>query len=232
MLHSDKRDAFRIEMRLGSPVVESANPLYIDALLGALNNGAHHLGMDDGAIMGSRIFFLDRFDVKDSMMSFRRGYTRRPPSERVASEFLREDGLLVTGKRIGSMSHKPNLSSGKLKAYGGDGTYFTPRWYSHAVAWAVGDRSAVEAILANLTHVGTKIRLGYGAVMDLSVIPDEMAHSHWSKRVLPLNHHKATGGDYAKAYVATKGPYWDSRNRTVAQIYSGNCPDFEMLTTG
>lgn len=224
MLHSDKQLAFRIEFTLGSPVAVSPSPLYIDALLGALNAGVHHLAINDGAVMGSKVFLLDNFGVDGGTSSQRRGYTRKPPSEKCASEFLRDDGLLKTGMRIGSMSHKPSLGSGKLKTYGGEDTYITARWYSNAVAWCVGDKDAVSEIINQVTHIGSKTRLGYGAVLAVNVVDDPDAFKHWSKRVLPIGHERATGNDYAKSIEAVRGPYWDRQNREVASVFIGSCP--------
>lgn len=226
MLHSDKQDAFRIEFVLGSPVAASPNPLYIDALIGAVNFGTHHLALNNGAIMGSKVFYVNCFNIEGGMTSQRRGFTRKPPSEKCASEYHRDEGLLRTGKRIGSMTHKPSLGSGKLKAYGGEGTYITANWYSHAVAWCVGDKEAVSNIINQVTHIGSKTRLGYGAVLAVSVIDDENAKKHWSKRVLPAGHVLAENEDYAKSIETVRGPYWDKQNREIVAVFSGKCPEF------
>jgi len=223
-----KAHAFRVDICLGSPMVEQTSPMFLDSLLGALNHGDHALAESDGVPMASIVFLLDKLghDKRNPSKSARRGFTRKPAVDQCASEYLRTDGLLIEGKRIGSMRLKPVVSSGKLKAYGGEGTYITSRWYSHAVAWGVGDIDSVRKILSGLTHLGAKSKLGYGAVTSLAVLPDKTAEKYWAYRVLPETHASI---DRPEMYVGVispiKGPYWDSKGDVKAQLYIGDSPD-------
>lgn len=220
---------FRVEITLGSPMVMMTNNIYLDAVLGGLNQGVDYLRRARKVPMASKFFFLDEFGISDDhneAKTQRRGFTRKPPNDLVAAEYLRDNSLLSDGKRIGGIPHKPVTGSGKRKQYGGEDTYYSTIWYSHAIAWGVGNIESITRTLEKLTNLGGKSRLGYGAIIDLKIIEDDDAYTHWAKRVLPDGDEVVSDDseNYAKVLSPVSGPYWDQTKSVVAQIYIGDCP--------
>lgn len=230
MLRSDNNGVgFRIEFTLGSPVLDGFNPLYLDALLGAVNNGVDFLTDSHGIKMGSQVFF-EPYNVQYNFQV--RGWTRHMPFMLTMSERVSEYGVLRDAVRIGGFINKPVSGTGRLKNYGGTlEASDTLRWYKKAVAWGVGDIEQVREIANKIHHLGRKVRLGYGAVTKLTIIEDETAHVHWKKRALPAADFDVDDALYARNVVAIKGPYWDANNRRDAKVYIGECPVITPLAS-
>jgi CRISPR type IV-associated protein Csf3 len=84
---------------------------------------------------------------------------------------------------------------------------------AHLVGWCLGDQANVDALLSRLRHVGSRGRLGYGALRRdeeglpcIQIAPaDPCEAEHWRLRHLP---------DAAEGYFPMEGrcqpPYWHS----------------------
>lgn len=84
---------------------------------------------------------------------------------------------------------------------------------THLVAWCVGDQANVDALLSRLRHIGSRGRLGYGAIRRdeeglpcITIAPAEPGEAeHWRRRHLP---------EPAEGYFPLEGrcqpPYWQA----------------------
>lgn len=218
MLHSDK---FKVEITFGSPVALLKSPMFLDSLLGAVNKGEHHLTMSEhGAPMGSQ-FFLDYRDVT----VLKTGFTRKVEHNRTYQEERNKKGLLVEGKMIGSVGGAYSFSRGQLKNYGGS-EVIKSQWVTKAVAWGVGDKEKVRELLKRVHNFGPQARLGFGAVLNITVTDDVSAETRWLYRVLPDDEPVDNNDDYCPTHSPITGPYWDKARAVQAKIYIGT-PVFE-----
>ena len=85
-------------------------------------------------------------------------------------------------------------------------------------AWCVGDEDRLNELLAPLagyiTYLGAKTRMGYGRVIDFTMEADETANDCWSKRILPWQ-----DDGCIQVEAATQPPYWDINNRRAAWLH-------------
>lgn len=221
MSHLDNMTGFRVEIKLGSAMVESSNSLHLDALLQAENAGIHGLKMINGVPMASKVFFHNKLGVSADT---RRGWIRRLDHIAVSRELGNKDGLL-SEEKITKLKHKePITNSGKLKNYGNDRSCLDLTVFTHAVAWGVGDIELVKVILSRVTNIGPKRSNGHGHVVSIDVIEDPAALKHWKCRVLRTEEEVDNPDLYAPVVSCLKGPYWMTENSEVAKIYIGDCP--------
>jgi CRISPR type IV-associated protein Csf3 len=121
-----------------------------------------------------------------------------------------------------------NLASGKLRNY----VVHVPRqWITQVEGWAIGDPTAIAALLADVRHVGPKGRIDAGRVSaeGWRVEPDARAATRWRWRHLPVG---ATlppdpeGVTRVTMEGACQAPYWD---RTTFELCTR--PVFPAITT-
>lgn len=85
-------------------------------------------------------------------------------------------------------------------------------------AWCIGDRDEIESLLADVTAVGVKNRMGFGALLPFEdgafwrVQPCDDAHLHWMRRNSPT---QLIAESYP-AFGAWRPPYW----RGVEQVFT------------
>lgn len=233
MSHSDK---FRIEIHLGSPLVSSGTPMYLDSLLGAVNNGKHHLDVSEhGSIKGSQFFFES---MTDDMI--KTGFTKRIEHQKAYNEEKDNHsssstgtGLLCESLRVGSVVSKSyKIGSNRLKNYGGPDRFIASQWVKKATAWGIGDKQKVMELLSRVSNLGAKSRLGYGHVLSIDVIDDERAEEYWRYRVLaqeePIDEHEED--NYVPHLSPIRGPYWQKNAAVPAKLYIGT-PECTLTST-
>lgn len=102
-MHSDNT-GFRLEITLGSAMVELKHVLHLDALLQAVGRGVHGLQSDGDVPMASKLFFhnahLEGATAQEKKeMTYRlnskRGWTRKMEFKKLVREGMRKDGLLT-----------------------------------------------------------------------------------------------------------------------------------------
>lgn len=83
-------------------------------------------------------------------------------------------------------------------------------------AWCVGDPDRIADLLGDITHLGTKTRLGHGLVREVDgqpfdMVEDTAAFSLWQQRNMPVQ---------LPGFIAFAGPlrspYWDRSKATMA----------------
>jgi CRISPR type IV-associated protein Csf3 len=80
-------------------------------------------------------------------------------------------------------------------------------WVKRCVAWCIGDADDVSALLSELVGVGGLVRLGWGRLKGVAVVPDPAAAELWRRRVFPVAIPKP-GDDWALGTAAIRAPYW------------------------
>jgi CRISPR type IV-associated protein Csf3 len=225
-----RQDKFRVEFRLGSPLINGGDALHFDALIMALNEGVDHLSIDSdsGIKMASKLFFLRGAQYVDNGHTSKTAWSRRAEKELLISEHI--DGVLRPDVISGRANHLVVTGSGGRKNYGGSSsTIHHAMWYHVAVAWGVGDRAKIEAVLKRITGIGRHIRLGFGLVVDVQVFDDDKASEYCLMRNLSYVPIYDDNNNYAKGFVTTKAPYWSVKNKEIASIYIGECPDSDEI---
>lgn len=116
---------------------------------------------------------------------------------------------LVAVSEIGVLRKIPNkipTSKGKFKA---DLTFVSDRLVSTAEAWCIGDKSEVERLLARITHIGARSKLGKGLIRNIQVDIDSSANIKWQNRIMPW----PLGEDWEPLSARYVAPYWDKINK-------------------
>lgn len=116
---------------------------------------------------------------------------------------------LVEVRDMGVLRKIPNkipTSKGKFKA---DQTFAADRHVSTVEAWCVGDKTAIERLLARITHIGARRKVGKGEVRSVTVELADEANQLWQNRIMPW----ALGEDWEPLIARYVAPYWDKLNK-------------------
>lgn len=92
--------------------------------------------------------------------------------------------------------------------------YYTLEHVEQLHAWCIGNRDALELLLAGLTGIGIKTRLGHGALAPFEdgklfrIVADETAAEKWKNRNLP----DQLKPDMYPGVGNTLPPYWKNKS--------------------
>lgn len=132
--------------------------------------------------------------------------TRRTDAQRLV-------GMLAEGGVEGMRGAQLDLGSGRLRNFA---WYYPLQQMSRAVAYAVGDKDAVEDLLQDIKAIGKKHQQGNGLVAGVTVAAastpeeDEQFRTQAMRRFLPF-----PLDGYAPIQGACKAPYWRNDNRRI-----------------
>ncbi len=194
----------RITWQLGFPMVLGDMPLHLDGVLAwarasqAADDGIpfqeviHDLPLareerDGQWVWKASMIRVDR-DAPTSHVVFRR-----------QTDFVALHDMARETKAVTFRSRKPK-AAGSYKNWQQQAPLVQART---AVAWCIGDRDGIHALLDRVDHLGKLARLGYGRVNGFRIEIDSEAEWRWQCRMLPWEH---------EGYVRTVGnarpPYW------------------------
>ncbi len=98
-----------------------------------------------------------------------------------------------------------NVNSGPLRAYM---LNIPLRHARTAVAWCLGDPSAIQRRLNLVRHLGKMGRNGHGRVTGVTLTEDAVAERMWRYRTLPAGVPGVPGVRYGLTMETTTSPYW------------------------
>lgn len=215
----------KVTIELKTGMLAPEQPLHLDALLGALrvnrayaelgegiNPRDYHYDLplerytpgepDDWVFKASAFRLVNRLHQQVWMQ------TGRVNLEEVARH--REEGWLKL------RASKPVTAGGPLKT----SLYHATQVWCDLVAYCVGDRQAVEGLLAECTQVGGRRGVGMGQVAKITVEPVPADECDWQHRAMPVGT-PSLGATHARAISAIRAPYWDRRQHRPALLPLG-----------
>lgn len=230
--------ALKITFRFSAPVLrDSEQPIHLDALIAsavmreseelAPEENAWRAADDLSAILGRTTG--DQWVWKASMLMFKPikdiewvNQIRKCEPERwyddAGAAWVGKGKQNELGIRPTTFGIDPN--SGHNRGYQ---MITVTQWMSEAVAWAVGDKEALEHYLGMIEHVGKKTANGYGRVArsqehsGLTVedaLPEEA--DNWLLRTLPTGQAGKPGVQYEPVMQCLRAPYWRKLDRVIA----------------
>ena len=222
----------RIEWRLATPWVPPSQGLHLDGLIAhaivqRAVNGAGEFGTgaqinyDDllvdlpfakfsGADLGEAEPDGQRWVWKASLLeadvvgSERRYLTTKTPISAIAEHTA--SGLL---------SAKGGAKVDTIRGYYKAGAmHYTLEHVRSVSAWCVGDPDRLADLLGDIESLGSKTRLGHGAIREVegqlfSMVEDERALALWKRRLMPTPEL-----DFVPVQAPLRSPYW-RRDRAV-----------------
>lgn len=199
-------DLLRLTFEVDGRVADFSHPIHLDALLayaateesdGDWRNIVLPLDMEQGVYKASALHF-ERAGV---------GVLRR------ARQFAEEMYIDGMGKVIRSNASSVSLASGKFKnSFLKTNLVLTRK----AVAWCVGDKERIEALLQRIRCIGALSKIGLGRVVGVSVEADPDAAQKWMSRVLPWCQQE---GEYYPVVSCLTPPYWKKENQVKAWVH-------------
>ena len=199
-----------IEIDLSSPIVEPGDFFHLDALLGALR--VKQVELERGPVnprdwhhdlpverytspSGAWVFKASAFELKREssvqnwMMSGKVNLSE-------AAEHRRSGWLQAR-------ANKPNTAGGPFKT----SLFHEPVLWAGLRGWCIGDKSAIESLLALCQQIGGRRGTGFGRVRRVAVTETSDAQCRWQFRALPLDF---VGGDVVvECMGGLRAPYWD-----------------------
>lgn len=223
----------KITFHLATPmVVDSESPLHLDALIAStVAREAESLGdpnawarADDLSSYLDRASFPAGWVWRASALQFvpaqktnflydHINTVRRSDPDDIYGAHMRGDW--AQERAIKPETWKVNTVSGQLRGYQ---MLIRTRMVDRAVAWAVGDKDAIEHACSQIKALGKIRRNGHGRVYATSVeeAPEGEAN-HWMLRTLPDGVAGLAGVNYQPVIATLRAPYWRKANRVVAQ---------------
>ncbi|MFK4136682.1 hypothetical protein ACI2KR_31090 [Pseudomonas luteola] len=207
-------EPLRITILLNSPIVEPSQPFHFDALLGALKvrqAEAEHGAIDPRSVhhdipldrhvtpSGKWVFKASAFKLNKMEEAFNWMMSGRSDLKQAAED--RASGFLKY------RTAKPNTAGGPFKA----SVFHLDLVWGDLVAYAVGDKQAIEQMLAGCSQVGGRRGTGFGNVQSISVESVSIEECHWDWRNLPSDYDIPL--THTESLVQSAGslhaPYWD-----------------------
>jgi len=222
--------ALRLTWELASPIVASANPFHLDAIVmfavaqeTAFASGGvvdETLQLDipiEQAIQGNlscwKASALLAVEPGEHAMRF---WTRKSDAydyaQRMEAGHLKSRAKFPLVKE--SYSQKFDTVRGGFKQMF---KHYPVREVKAIQAWCIGDMDRLTELLAPdagyITYLGAKARMGHGRVKSFAIDVDENAHEFWKRRILPWEQ-----PGYVQIEAAVRPPYWDLKNRQLAWV--------------
>lgn len=202
----------KITISLSTPMVEPEHRFHLDGLLGSLRvarefkvrdsfdpREVHHdLPLETyRSPSGEWVFKASAFKLhrqgahQQWMMSIRLNTT-------VAAEHRAEGFLNLRGA-------KPNKAGGPFKG----STFNATLVWGELEAVCVGEKSLIEELLAECTHVGSRRSTGFGRVAGIKVAEISEDECRWYDRALPADYDGPGKDELVPAIEPVRAPYWD-----------------------
>lgn len=108
---------------------------------------------------------------------------------------------------------KPVVAGGPLKA----SLFHVPQVWCDLVAYCVGNKAEIEALLSECKQVGGRRGVGMGQVLRIMVEPVTQNECDWQHRAMPACT-PALEKTHCKAISAIRAPYWDRRQHQSALL--------------
>lgn len=210
-------EALRIVFRFASPVVVPDRALHLDALLAAAmfkiavrNNSPDPvsesnaldlvLGKEHGPSDSVWVWQASQLHWKSDGPAFHQHYIRRFEIQRWAEDKVRG----IWAGSVNSISP----GTGHMKAYA---SLLRAAWINEAVAWCIGDREMVNALLTSeIDAIGRHVRSGWGRIAEITVDGAPADESEfWRRRALPLEMERCKTPDHFASTATVRPPYWD-----------------------
>lgn len=227
-------DALKVTFDLGTPMVPSAYPIHLDALIAyvvtakALASGGNEsshkvraladlLPLERETRDGKTVWQASAL-IPDSVSgSGIRMWTRKTDPYDYTARLL--NGQIKTKSKMENLKPyalKIDTQRGILKnAF----QFYPVKMVNRLVAWCIGDIDELEDMLQPesgwLTHIGPRNRVGHGLVKQVSIEPDHLALEKWKMRVMPWQE----SPDYQIIQAAYQPPYWAPENRAAAYCH-------------
>ena len=225
---SSNSTPLRLTWQLASPIVVSAYPLHLDALVAfavAEEKARQTAGVQDLAATLVLPLESEHRDGKSCVKAS--ALLPLEPGEHSMRMWTRKSDAYDYAARI-EAGHFDVKTKFPLKPHGlkfdtQRGTFkqmfkfFAVRHVRTVQAWCIGDMDRLTELLAPeagfITYLGAKSRMGYGRVLEFDIQHDEAAADHWQRRVLPW-----PSVNTVEVEAAASLPYWEVKNRGVAYV--------------
>ena len=213
----------RLEWTLATPMVASAHPLHLDALVAyavterALRDGlvtqgliadlANELPIQRAVRDGSWCWQASALTLEGGQHSMRY-WTRKTDAHDLARRI--EAGQIAGRYKFPLKPYAIKIDTvrGMFKQHF---KFYPVRQISKAVAWCVGNPDELGELLdpaaGLVTVLGAKARMGHGRIASLDITVDERANELWQRRVMPWS----VDGS-VPVRMAVRPPYWQVEN--------------------
>lgn len=216
----------RVTFRLASAVIEGDYPIHLDDLLAWAKVDEQLLGTGTGVDRLSDERFealisdlpLGKLSGSEGDSVWAASYlVLSPPEGRGMRMSVRRTNVDTLVDLVGSgavirRGDQINLGSGPDKNYLMQTPYLLA---STAMAWCIGDKLEIEALLRRVRYLGKKRSQGFGKIASFSVEHAEEATEKVWFRHLPWFR-----DGYYPARVAVRAPYWSPQNEQDAWVPS------------
>lgn len=229
----------KVTFELDTPMVASAYPVHLDALVAFAITKAAIAGMDADSLSDEGVRALaaelpfDRHshggewvwkasalipdqEGEQSVRMWTRKTNTADYAQRAAAGTLdigaRTKNALAAGtKYAGAIVTVRGLLKNQFE-------FYPVKEVFHLSAWCVGDIDLIEPLLAPesglITHLGKRTRIGHGRIKSVSIKEHSDAAENWKIRVLPW----AESNAYVPVDAAFRPPYWAVENRGAAFV--------------
>lgn len=215
----------RIDIHLKTAMVVPAMPIHLDALIAfaqteqeielgteaqSIRELADHLPLDKAERDGEWVWKASALIPNEPGEQQLRMWTRKTNPHELST--------LIENGEVAWKAYKPPLKVMGLKIDTTRGLlknhfqFYAVRDTKLLSAWCVGDRDEIEALLARMSHIGSKRRVGHGEVERIEVVVDEAATEAWKARILPWRE----SDTYEPVQAAIRPPYWAPEQKRVA----------------
>ena len=200
-------EALRLTFRLATAMVDPGHPVHLDAVLAFAAVQAA-----GGDLAAAERLPLERHEPQAAPWCWK--------ASRIVPHVVLRDVLPVTRAFepwAWAEDRDVRYAGGPRVLTGGTGPYksyqlrFGMIQADVAIAYALGERAGIEALLAGIHHLGKLARLGCGEIVSVRVEPDEAARECWAYRTLPDQR-----PGYRAALATVRPPYWRRGDRTRA----------------
>lgn len=225
-------DPLRVTFSLTTPMVQSAFPIHLDALIAyavtakALAQGGEGRGSEKLRALASNLPLGSET---------REGKTVWQASA-LMSEIVSDAGIRMWTRKTNPYDYAERIANGDIKSrtkvddmkpyalkidtqrgiLKNSFQFYPVRMVHQVVAWCMGDIDELEDLLHPeagwLTHIGARGRVGHGLVSSVKIEHDPLALENWKLRVLPWQE----SAEYCQIQAAFQPPYWAPEHREQA----------------
>lgn len=202
---------FRVELRLSSPMVAPEHPIHLDGVLEEL------LAAQSGYQVERPLPLPLSTEQRDGEWVYQASAFQLPRHARGIRTIVRrpepEIDAVSAREGLAKLPNSVTLGTGPNRAYV---LSFPVQKVDRAIAYGIGDMTAVRSILEDLKGLGAKRRLGYGEIERRLVEPCEPHECPWWDRAMPW-----ASSDEAQSIPMVQTvhpPYWDRTNQRQAWL--------------
>lgn len=205
-------DPLRVTLTLHRPMAVPQHPIHLDAVLAwAAVEQATQAGHDDPLSAQAALPLAQHRTEAGTVWcasQFLYAPLDTPQPQLLTKRFELDDLALMHGKVYEGGRNRIDPGTGHYKGF----KLTVPTvWTGRLVAYCLGQRTAVAALLDSVPSIGKYGRLCFGAITDRRITCDERATDAWKLRVLP---EPAPGLEAVEATI--QPPYWRRECRQLA----------------